>query len=70
MAISLNINGKSHSVNSDPDTPLLWVILEGLDVRDQGWVCCGGWAHDVPSQSGRWIPSTISRFWVSLMPPE
>ncbi len=25
MAISLNINGKSHSVNSDPDTPLLWV---------------------------------------------
>jgi len=30
MAISLNINGTSHSVNSDPDTPLLWVIHDEL----------------------------------------
>ena len=56
-------NAALMDVDGDP-------FLEGLDVRDEGWVCCGGWAHDVPSQSGRWIPSTISRFWASLIPPE
>ena len=35
MAISLNINGTSHSVNSDPDTPLLWVIRDELSSNQQ-----------------------------------
>ena len=45
-------------------------FLEGFDVRDQGWISYRGCAHDVPSQSGSLIPSTISRFCASLMPPE
>ena len=45
-------------------------FLEGFDVRDQDRISYCGWAHDVPSQSGRRIPSTISRFCASLMPPE
>ena len=49
-------------------------FFEGFDVRDEGWVCCGGSAHEVPShsllRSGSLIPSTISRFCASLMPAE
>ena len=43
MAISLNINGKSHSVNSDPDTPLLWVIRDELRLTGTKYGC--GIAH-------------------------
>ena len=39
MAISLNINGKSHSVNSDPDTPLLWVIRDELRLTGTKYGC-------------------------------
>jgi len=28
MAIQLTVNGKAHSVDVDPTTPLLWVIRE------------------------------------------
>ena len=43
MAISLNINGKPHSVNSDPDTPLLWVIRDELRLTGTKYGC--GIAH-------------------------
>ena len=39
MAISLKINGKSHSVNSDPDTPLLWVIRDELRLTGTKYGC-------------------------------
>ena len=26
MAITLSVNGASHTVDVDPDTPLLWVL--------------------------------------------
>ena len=45
-------------------------FLEGLDVRDEVRVCCIGAAHDVPSQSGNLIPSTIPLFCASLIPAE
>ena len=49
-------------------------FFKGLDVRDEGWVCCGGSAHELPThsllRSGSLIPSTISRFCASLMPAE
>ena len=45
-------------------------LLEGLDVRDEDWIGSGGSAHQLPSQSGSLMPSTISRFCASLMPPE
>ncbi|MDP4949574.1 MAG: (2Fe-2S)-binding protein, partial [Burkholderiaceae bacterium] len=28
--ISLNVNGETHSVKVEPDTPLLWVLREQL----------------------------------------
>jgi len=39
LAISLNINGKPHSVNSDPDTPLLWVIRDELRLTGTKYGC-------------------------------
>ena len=37
-------------------------FFEGLNVRDESWVCYRGWTHDVPSQSGNLTPSTIALF--------
>jgi hypothetical protein len=37
-------------------------FLKRFDVRDKAGVRYRSWAHDKPSQSGRRIPSTISRF--------
>ena len=39
MAISLNLNGESHSVNADPDTPLLWVIRDELKLTGTKYGC-------------------------------
>jgi hypothetical protein len=30
MAITLSVNGASHTVDVDPDTPLLWVLRDHL----------------------------------------
>ena len=45
-------------------------FFEGLNVRDEGWVCYSGWTHDVPSHSESLTPSTIALFCASLMPAE
>ena len=39
MAITLNINGKSHRVDADPDTPLLWVIRDELKLTGTKYGC-------------------------------
>ena len=49
-------------------------LLEGLDVRDKGWVRCRGSAHALARSSllrcGSLMSSTISRFCALPMPPE
>ena len=39
MAITLNINGKQHQVNVDPDTPLLWVIRDHIKLKGTKFGC-------------------------------
>jgi len=39
MTISLNLNGKTHSVEADPDTPLLWVIRDELKFTGTKYGC-------------------------------
>lgn len=39
MAISLNLNGQMHSVNADPETPLLWVIRDELKLTGTKYGC-------------------------------
>jgi isoquinoline 1-oxidoreductase subunit alpha len=37
--VSLTINGKSHEVDVDPDTPLLWVIREWIGMTGTKYGC-------------------------------
>jgi isoquinoline 1-oxidoreductase alpha subunit len=37
--ISLNVNGKTYSVNADPDTPLLWVLRDILGLTGTKYGC-------------------------------
>ncbi|MFM8590659.1 MAG: (2Fe-2S)-binding protein [Limnohabitans sp.] len=36
---TLNINGKSHAVQSEPDTPLLWVLRQDLGLTGTKFGC-------------------------------
>jgi isoquinoline 1-oxidoreductase subunit alpha len=40
--IRLNINGKVHSVDADPSTPLLWVIRDDLGLTGTKFGCGAG----------------------------
>ncbi len=55
--ITLNINGSSHSVDVDPDTPLLWVIREWLGMTGTKFGCgiaqCGACSVHVEGQIQR-----------------
>ena len=37
--VRLNVNGKSHEVDADPDTPLLWVIRELVGLTGTKYGC-------------------------------
>ncbi len=39
MAISLKLNGKTHAVDADPGTPLLWVIRDELKMTGTKFGC-------------------------------
>ena len=38
-AISLNVNGRVHTVNVDPDTPLLYVLSDEIQLRGPKFGC-------------------------------
>lgn len=42
MPTTLTINGRSHTVAVDPDTPLLWVLRDTLDLVGAKFGCGGG----------------------------
>ena len=37
--ITLNVNGKNYQVNSDPKTPLLWVLRDELGLTGIKYGC-------------------------------
>jgi len=39
MKFDLNVNGQSHSVDVDPDTPLLWVLRDSLKLNGTKFGC-------------------------------
>jgi isoquinoline 1-oxidoreductase alpha subunit len=39
MAINLTVNGKSHSIDVDPSTPLLWAIREQVGLTGTKYGC-------------------------------
>jgi isoquinoline 1-oxidoreductase alpha subunit len=57
MAIDLEVNGKSFSIEADPDTPLLWVIREELKLTGTKFGCgigaCGACSVYVDGEISR-----------------
>ncbi|MDE0801297.1 MAG: (2Fe-2S)-binding protein [Rhodospirillaceae bacterium] len=39
MAINLRVNGKEHSLDVDPETPLLWVLRDNLGLTGTKYGC-------------------------------
>ena len=54
MALVLKVNGSSHSVDVDPETPLLWVIREQIGLTGTKFSCgigqCGACTVHVDGQ--------------------
>lgn len=42
MALTININGKNHQVDADPDTPLLWVLRDTIGLTGTKFGCGAG----------------------------
>ena len=57
MAIKLRVNGKPHSVDVDPDTPLLWVLRDTLGLTGTKFGCgiaqCGACTVHVDGEPRR-----------------
>ena len=57
MAFDLNVNGTRHTVDADPQTPLLWVIREHLALMGTKFTCgigqCGACTLHVDGQAVR-----------------
>ena len=53
--VALTINGQSHNVDVDPDTPLLWVIREQVGLTGTKYGCgiaqCGACTVHVDGQA-------------------
>jgi isoquinoline 1-oxidoreductase alpha subunit len=64
MTIALEINGKTISVNAPPDTPLLWVLRDELQMTGTKYGCgiaqCGACTVHIDGQATRSCQAPIS----------
>ena len=64
MSLALNINGRSLTVNADPDTPLLWVLRDELQMTGTKYGCgiaqCGACTVHLDGQAVRSCQTPIS----------
>lgn len=64
MAISLNVNGKTHSVDVSPDTPLLWVLRDTMGLTGTKFGCgialCGACTVHLDGQAVRSCQTLVS----------
>jgi len=63
MAYSLNVNGKSHSVDVDADTPLLWVLRDIIGLTGTKFGCgvaqCGACTVHLDGRAVRSCVTTV-----------
>lgn len=61
MAFTLNVNGRDHTINVEPETPLLWVIRDTLNLTGTKYGCgisqCGACTVHV---NGRAVRSCVT----------
>src|SRR5581483_11570318 len=64
LMISLNVNGKTVSVDAEPDTPLLWVLRDRLDMTGTKYGCgmalCGACTVHLNGQPVRSCSTPVS----------
>ena len=62
--ISLNVNGKKHELHVDPDTPLLWVIRDGIGLTGTIFGCglgqCGACTVTLDGKAVRSCQTPVS----------
>jgi len=63
MSISLKVNGRSHTVDVDPSTPLLYVLSDDLELRGPKFGCglgqCGSCTVIIKGQAVRSCVTTV-----------
>ncbi|WP_119268831.1 (2Fe-2S)-binding protein [Taklimakanibacter deserti] len=63
MALLLHVNGRSHSVDVDPDTPLLWVLRDVLGLTGTKFGCgvaqCGACTVHLDGHAVRSCVTTV-----------
>ena len=64
MAITLNINGASHTVDIEPETPLLWVLRDNVGLTGTKYGCgiaaCGACTVHLDGQPVRSCQTAVS----------
>ena len=62
--VTLNVNGKSRRVDAEPDTPLLWVLREELQLTGTKFGCgmalCGACTVHLDGQAVRSCQTPVS----------
>jgi len=62
--VTLNVNGKSHSVEAEPDSPLLWALREELQLTGTKFGCgmalCGACTVHLDGQAVRSCQTPVS----------
>jgi isoquinoline 1-oxidoreductase alpha subunit len=62
--VTLNVNGRSRSVDAEPDTPLLWVLRENLQLTGTKFGCgmalCGACTVHLDGQPVRSCQTPVS----------
>ena len=64
MSYTINVNGTSHTVDVDGDTPLLWVLRDTLDMKGSKFGCgmglCGACTVHINGQATRSCITPVS----------
>ncbi|MDI3324065.1 (2Fe-2S)-binding protein [Pontibacterium granulatum] len=64
MSVTLNVNGVNHTVDADPDTPLLWAIRNHIELTGTKFGCgmalCGACTVHLDGQPVRSCSTPIS----------
>ena len=64
MAYTIKINGKTRTADVDPDTPLLWVLRDTLDMKGTKFGCgiaqCGACTVHINGQAVRSCQTPVS----------